>query len=132
MTFNKVIIAGNLGSDPELRTTAGGTSVASFSLALNRKWKDSNGEDKEEITWVRCTAFDKTAETISEYVKKGDPLLVEGRLHDNTWTDKETSEKRSRLEVTVGTFQFLNRAPEGDREQRPAARTNKPATRKAA
>lgn len=105
--FNKVILAGNLTRDPELRYTPSGTAIAKFGLALNRKWKDQSGELKEEVTFVDVDAFGKQAELIGQYLKKGQPLLVEGRLRTDSWEDKQTQQKRSRLGVVLEGMTFL-------------------------
>lgn len=105
--FNKVILAGNLTRDPELRYTPSGTAIAKFGLALNRKWKDQTGETKEEVTFVDVDAFGKQAELIGQYLKKGQPLLVEGRLRTDSWEDKQTQQKRSRLGVVLEGMTFL-------------------------
>ena len=112
--FNKVILAGNLTRDPELRYTPGGMAIAKFGLAVNRKWKDSqSGEMKEEVTFVDIDAFGKTAETIGNFLKKGRPILIEGRLKLDQWDDKQTQQKRSRLGVVLESFNFLD---SGNRE----------------
>jgi len=106
--FNKVILAGNLTRDPELRYTPSGTAIAKFGLALNRKWKDSqSGEMREEVTFVDVDAFGKQAELIGQYMKKGQPLLVEGRLKMDSWEDKQTQQKKSRLGVVLEGMTFL-------------------------
>lgn len=107
--FNKVIIAGNLTRDPEMRYTPSGTAVARFGLAVNRRWKDSQtNEMKEEVTFVDVDAWGKQAEAISQYVKKGRPLLVEGRLKLDQWEDKQTHQKQSKLRVHLENFTFLD------------------------
>jgi single-strand DNA-binding protein len=107
--FNKVILAGNLTRDPELRYTPSGTAIASFGLAVNRKWKDAqSGEMKDETTFVDIDAFGKQAETIGQYLKKGRPILIEGRLRLQQWEDKQTQQKRSKLSVTLESFNFLD------------------------
>jgi len=106
--FNKVILAGNLTRDPELRYTPKGTAVARITLAVNRKWKSETGELKEEVTFVDVDAFGKTAETIGQYLKKGRPILIEGRLRYETWEDKQTKQKKSKLGVVLENFQFLD------------------------
>ena len=105
--FNKVILAGNLTRDPELRYTPSGTAIAKFGLAINRKWKDQNGELRDETTFVDVDAFGKQAELIGQYMKKGSPLLVEGRLRLDQWEDKQTQQKRSRLGVVLEGMTFL-------------------------
>ncbi len=106
--FNKVILAGNLTRDPELRYTPKGTAVAKIGLAINRAWKTETGETKEEVTFVDLDAFGRTAEVIAQYLKKGRPILVEGRLRYETWDDKQTNAKRSKLGVVIENFQFLD------------------------
>jgi single-strand DNA-binding protein len=106
--FNKVILAGNLTRDPELRYTPKGTAIAKITLAINRTWKTESGENKEEVTFVDVDAFGRQAEVIGQYLKKGRPLLVEGRLRYDTWEDKQTNAKRSKLGVVLEGFQFLD------------------------
>ena len=106
--FNKVILAGNLTRDPELRYTPKGTAVAKIGLAINRTWRTETGEQKEEATFVDVDAFGKTAETIGQYFKKGRPILIEGRLRYETWEDKQTNQKRSKLGVVMENFQFMD------------------------
>ena len=120
-SFNKVIIAGNLTRDPELRYTPKGTAVAKISLAMNRKWKSETGEMKEEVTYVEVDAFGKQAETIGQYLKKGRPLLVEGRLRLDQWEDKQTQQKRSKLGVVLESFQFLDSGGRGEGSSAPSA-----------
>jgi single-strand DNA-binding protein len=122
--FNKVILAGNLTRDPEMRYTPKGTAVVKIGLAINRTWKTETGESKEEVTFVDVDAFGRTAEVISQYFKKGRPILIEGRLRYETWDDKQTNQKRSKLGVVLENFQFLesgNRAEGGAPVQRSAA-----------
>jgi single-strand DNA-binding protein len=128
--FNKVILAGNLTRDPEMRYTPKGTAVVKIGLAVNRSWKTETGETKEEVTFVDVDAFGRTAEVISQYLKKGRPILMEGRLRYETWDDKQTNQKRSKLGVVMESFQFLdsgNRGETGAESQRrpsaPAAPT---------
>ena len=110
--FNKVILAGNLTRDPELRYTGNGMAIAKFALAVNRKWKDGNtGDMKEEVTFVDIDAFGKQAETIGQYLKKGRPILIEGRLKLDQWEDKQTQQKRSKLGVVAEAFTFLGSGP---------------------
>ena len=104
--FNKVILAGNLTRDPELRYTPKGMAIAKIGLAINRRWKSETGEMKEETTFVDVDAFGKTAETIGQYLKKGRPILIEGRLRYQTWEDKQSGQKKSKLGVVMETFQF--------------------------
>lgn len=123
--YNKVILIGNLTRDPELRYSSKGTAIAKIALAINRTWRDANGEQKEEVTFVDIDAFGKQAETIGNYMKKGRPIMVEGRLRLDTWEDKQTNQKRSRLGVVLESFQFMDtRGPDdgsgAPRAQRPA------------
>src|ERR1700684_365244 len=114
--FNKVILAGNLTRDPELRYTPKGMAIAKIGLAVNRTWKNEAGETKEEVTFIDIDAFGRQAETLAQYLKKGSPLMVEGRLKLDQWDDKQTGQKRSRLGVVLEGFQFLgggNRGAEG-------------------
>ena len=106
-SFNKVILMGNLTRDPEMRYTTSGTAIANISLAVNRKWYNEARELQEEVTFVTVDAFGKQAETIGQYFKKGNPIFLEGRLHQDQWVDKQTGEKRSRLKVVLRNFQFL-------------------------
>jgi single-strand DNA-binding protein len=105
--MNRVILLGNLTTDPELRYSPSGTAIASFNLAMNRKWKDANGVEKEEVCFVPITFFAGAAETISQYVKKGNQFLIEGRLRQENWEDKNTGQKRSKLTVVGETFSFV-------------------------
>src|SRR6202044_496668 len=97
--FNKVILAGNLTRDPELRYTPKGMAIAKIGLAINRTWRNEAGETKEEATFVDVDAFGRQAETLAQYLKKGSPLMVEGRLKLGQWDDKQSGQKRSRLRV---------------------------------
>jgi len=126
-SFNKVILMGNLTRDPELRYTPKGTAVARIGLAVNRVWKSETGETKEEVTFVDCDAYGKTAETVGQYMKKGSPILVEGRLRLHTWEDKNTKQKQSKLRVDVETFKFIGSASRGEGGSAPAS-APRPAT----
>lgn len=128
-SFNKVILAGNLTRDPELRYTPKGTAVARITLAVNRTWKSETGEMKEEVSFVDVDVWGRQAEVIAQYMKKGRPLLVEGRLKQDTWEDKNTKQKQSKLKVVLEGFTFIdsNRgdasgaAPSAPRAAAPAA-----------
>src|SRR6267154_232846 len=115
-SFNKVIIAGNLTRDPELRYTPKGTAVARITLAVNRTWKSESGENKEEVSFVDVDIWGRQAEVIGQYMKKGRPLLVEGRLKQDSWEDKNTKQKQTKLKVVLESFSFIdsNRGGEGD------------------
>jgi len=106
--FNKVILAGNLTRDPELRYTPKGLAISKIGLAINRTWKNEAGETKEEVTFVDVDAFGRQAEVIAQYFKKGRPILIEGRLKYETWDDKQTNQKRHKLGVVLESFQFLD------------------------
>lgn len=112
--FNKVILAGNLTRDPELRYTPKGTAVAKLGLALNRSWTTESGEKREEVTFVDVDAFGKQAEVIAQYLRKGRSLLVEGRLKLDTWDDKQTGQKKSKLGVVLESFSFLDSGNRGE------------------
>lgn len=111
-TVNKTILIGVLTHEPEHRVTPKGTPICQFSLALNREYKTESGERKEEVCYVDIEAWGKQAETITKYVKKGQPLYVEGRLKLSVWDDKATGAKRSKISVVCENFQFLAK-PEG-------------------
>ena len=107
-SFNKVILAGNLTRDPELRYTPKGTAVARIGLAVNRSWKSETGEMKEEVTFVDVDAFGRQAEVIAQYMRKGRPFLMEGRLRLDQWEDKNTHQKQSKLRVVLEGFTFID------------------------
>jgi single-strand DNA-binding protein len=107
-SFNRVILAGNLTRDPELRYTPKGVAIASFTLAVNRRWKSETGENKEEVSFIDVDSFGRQAETIAQYLKKGRPFLVEGRLKQDTWEDKNTHQKQSKLKVVLEGFSFID------------------------
>src|SRR5204863_6798327 len=118
------ILLSNLTQNPELRYTTKGTAIARLGLACNRKLKSETGEMKEEVTFVDVDAFGKTAETIAQYLKKGRPILLEGRLRYETWEDKQTNQKRSKLGVVLETFQFIDSQRPG--EAGPSAAPSRP------
>ena len=112
--FNRVILAGNLTRDPELRYTPKGVAIAKITLAINRTWKSETGETKEEVTFVDVDAFGRQAEVVGQYMKKGRPFLVEGRLKLDQWEDKNTHQKQSKLKVVLEGFSFIDtRAVDG-------------------
>ena len=112
-SFNKVILAGNLTRDPELRYTPKGMAVVKLGLAVNRTWKSESGETKEEVTFVDVDVWGRQAEVIAQYMRKGRPLLVEGRLRLDTWEDKNTHQKQSKLKVVLESFSFIDSKGEG-------------------
>ncbi len=107
-SFNKVILAGNLTRDPELRYTPKGTAVAKIGLAVNRTWTGEDGVKKEEVNFIDIEAWGRQAEVIAQYMKKGRPLLVEGRLKLDSWEDKNTKQKVSKLKVVLENFSFID------------------------
>ena len=112
-SMNIVVLAGNLTRDPELRSTPGGTAVANLGLAVNRAWVDKDGEKKEETAFITVVAWGRVAETCGEFLRKGAPVLVEGRLQSRSW-ETDDGAKRSVLEVVAGRVQFLGgRVKEG-------------------
>ena len=105
-SLNKVLLIGNLTRDPELKYTPKGQAICEISMAMNRRYL-VDGEKREEVTYVDVTFWGKGAEIVSQYMKKGSPIYVEGRLKLDSWEDKETGKKQSRLRITGEEFQFL-------------------------
>jgi single-strand DNA-binding protein len=106
--YNKVILMGNITRDIEVRhLPTNNTAVAKIGIAVNRKWRDAAGELKEEVTFVDCEAFGKTAENISKFFAKGKPIFLEGRLKLDTWKDKTDGSNRSKLKVVIDNFEFV-------------------------
>lgn len=105
--FNKVILMGNLTRDPETRNTPNGQSVTNFSLAVNRTWKGADGQQNEDVSYIDCVAWGKPGEIIAQYLGKGRAVLVSGRLDQRSWDDKESGQKRSKIEVVVEDFNFV-------------------------
>jgi single-strand DNA-binding protein len=112
-SVNKVILLGNVGKDPEIRSTAGGTMVASFTLATSDRQKDAQGNWQERTEWHNLKAFNRTAEIIRDYVKKGSKLYVEGKITTNSWDDKESGQKRYRTEIIVNDLSLLSGRDDG-------------------
>jgi single-strand DNA-binding protein len=106
MYLNKVMLIGNLTRDPELKSLPSGTQVVNFGMATNRTYKDKNGEKKEVAEFHNVVAFGRLAEVISQYMKKGRQMYVEGRLQTRSWDDKETGKKNYRTEIIIENFQF--------------------------
>ena len=106
MYLNKVFLYGNLTRDPELKALPGGSQVANFGVATNRSFKDKSGQRQEATEFHNVVAFGRTAEVIAQYVKKGRPLFIEGRITTRSWDDKETGKKNYRTEIIVENFQF--------------------------
>lgn len=113
--FNKVLLMGNLTRDPEVRYTPKGTAIATIGIAVNRTWTTETGEKKEEVTFVDVDVWGRQAETIGQYMSKGRPIFIEGRLKLDQWDDKESGQKRSKLKVVCESFQFVG-APKGSAE----------------
>jgi len=112
-SFNRVFLMGNLTRDPELRYTPQGTAVANLGLAVNRRFKDKSGEQKEEVCFLTVVVWNKQAEVCNQYLQKGKPIFVEGRLQSRTWQDNE-GKKRSVIEVRAERVQFM---PQGQRSE---------------
>ena len=104
---NKVILVGNLGRDPEVRTTPSGQPVASFSLATNRRWRDRDGNRQEQTEWHEIVCWGRQAEVAGQYLNKGKQVYVEGRLQTRSWEDRQSGEKKYRTEVICDNFQML-------------------------
>jgi single-strand DNA-binding protein len=132
-SFNQVILMGNLTRDPELRQTPGGQNVCSFSLALNRSYKGSDGNWQEATDYIDVVAWGPLGERVAQYLSKGRPCLVNGRLQSRSWDDKETGAKRSKVEVVAQDVTFLGGPGEGGGGGgggESAAPTAKPANKK--
>jgi single-strand DNA-binding protein len=110
--FNKVILLGNLTRDPQLRYLPSNTAVCEFGLAVNRQWRDRDGNQKDETCFVDISAFGRQGETINQYLSKGRPVLIEGRLRFDSWTGQD-GQKRSKLSVVAENFQFVGSRGEG-------------------
>jgi single-strand DNA-binding protein len=112
-SVNKVTLLGNVGKDPEIRSTAGGTMVASFSIATSDRQKDAQGNWQDKTEWHNLKAFNRTAEIVRDYVKKGAKLYIEGKLTTNTWDDKESGQKRYKTEILVNELVLLTGREDG-------------------
>jgi single-strand DNA-binding protein len=126
-SFNKVILVGNLTRDPELRYTPKGMAIAKVGLAVNRVWTNEAGEKKEEVTFVDVDVFGRTAENLAQYMRKGSPILIEGRLRLDQWDDKQTGQKRSKLGVVGEVVQFLGSGRGGGESGGEPAAARRPA-----
>jgi len=130
--FNKVTLMGNLTRDPELRTTPQGSQVCSFSLAVNRTWKNANGEQQEAVDYIDCNVWGKPAEIIDQYMNKGSGILVAGRLQQRSW--EQEGQKRSKVEVVVEDFNFVGGGNDNSAQSRSSnnssSSSNKPAGEK--
>lgn len=107
-SFNKVLLMGNLTRDIEVRHTPSNTAIATFGIAVNRKYRTQSGENREEVTFVDCDAWGRTAEVMSQYLSKGRAVFIEGRLRLDQWEDKNDGSKRSKLKVVVENFAFVD------------------------
>ena len=122
--YQRAIIVGHLGADPEMRYTPDGTPVTSFRVATNRKWTDREGQPQEKTTWFRVTAWRKQAETCNQYLSKGRLVLVEGEIGVSAWSDKTSGEARATLELTARVVRFLGgRGERAEAAEGPAAVT---------
>lgn len=127
-SLNVVHIIGNLTRDPELKRTPKGTAICDIGLAVNRNWTAESGEKKEEVTFIDVTLWQRTAEIVAEYCRKGSPLFVAGRLSLDQWTDKESGQKRSKLKVIGDNIQLLGGKPsDGEQKHRGEAPARKAA-----
>lgn len=111
--YNKVILMGNLTRDPEVRYASSGNAIAKLGIAVNRYWRNKDGQQQEETTFVDVDAFGRQAETIAQYLKKGRPIMIEGRLKLDQWEDKQTGQKRSKLGVVLDRFEFIDSRGDG-------------------
>lgn len=116
--LNKCILIGNLTRDPELRVTPKGTAICQFGLALNRQWKDESGQSRDETTFLDVEAWGKQGELVSKYLTKGSPAMIEGRLKLDSWEDKTTGQKRTKLKVVLENVQFLSSRGGGQQEEK--------------
>ncbi len=110
--YNKVILAGNITRDPQLKYLPSQTAVCEFGLAINHRWRSQDGEQREDTCFIDCSVFGKQAETFNQYMSKGRSVLVEGRLRLDRWEDKD-GQKRSKHHVSVQSFQFLGQGGQG-------------------
>jgi single-strand DNA-binding protein len=111
--YNKIILVGNLTRDPQMKYLPSQMAVTEFGLAVNHRYKTKTGEDREEVCFIDCSAFGRTAEVINQYCQKGKPILVEGRLKYDTWEDKQGGGKRSKHVVVVDNIQLLGGRDQG-------------------
>lgn len=105
--FSKVIVAGNVTRDPEMRATPSGAQACNFTIAVNRVFRGGDGEQQEQTSFIDCVAWGRSGETISQYVKKGSGLIVSGRIEQRSWEDKTSGQRRSRTEIVVDDFSFV-------------------------
>ena len=120
-SVNKATLIGNVGKDPEIRTTPSGTMVATFGLATSDRFQDAQGNWQDRTEWHNLVAFKRTAEIVRDYVKKGSKLYIEGKIQTRSWEDKETKQKRNRTEILVNDLVLLSAREEGSGGGRPAS-----------
>jgi single-strand DNA-binding protein len=130
-SFNKVLLLGNLTRDPEVRYTPKGSAVCDLGIAVNRSYTTDAGEKREEATFVDVTLWGRTAEVAGEYLKKGRPVFIEGRLQLDSWDDKQTGQKRSKLKVIGETMQLLGSGRGGGGAPAEASDEDRPSSRPA-
>ena len=123
-SVNKVILLGNVGKDPEIRATGSGMVVANFSIATSDTFKDKDGNRQEKTEWHNLVAFQRTAEIVRDYVKKGSKLYVEGRLQTSSWDDKTTGQKKYKTEIIVNDLSLLSGRGEGGESGGSYAKSN--------
>ena len=107
---------GTVGGDPEVRSTQNGKKVVSFSIAINKVWYNQQNEKQQSTKWVKCVAWEKTAETLSRFVHKGDRIFVSGEMDVNVWIDKNSGEAKGQLQLTVRQFEFLGNRNNGEQQ----------------
>lgn len=114
MSFNKVILLGNLTADPETRTTPNGRNITNFTVAVNRSYRGSDGERKDDVSYINCNAWGVMGENIAKYFNKGRQIMLSGRLQQRSWEDKDTGKRRYAIDVVVEEFSFTgNRSSDG-------------------
>jgi single-strand DNA-binding protein len=126
---NKVMLLGNVGKDPEIRSTAGGVIIASFGLATADRQKDQTGNWVDKTEWHNLVAFNRTAEIVRDYVKKGTQLFIEGKIQTRSWDDKESGQKKNRTEILVNELSLLGGKPGGSGSYEGAASTSSSSSR---
>lgn len=116
-SVNKVILLGNVGKDPEIKHVSSGMAIANFSIATSSRFKDKSDEWQEKAEWHNLVAFQRTAEIVGEYVKKGSKVYVEGRLQTSSWDDKESGQKRYKTEIVVNDLVLLGGGKRDDSDE---------------
>lgn len=107
MAFLEVTAIGNLTRDPELRVTPKGSAICQFGLAVNKKWKDDSGQEREDVTFIDVEAWGKQAEVVAKYFTKGKPIYIRGSIKQDTWEDKQTGQKKSKHKIVLERFEFI-------------------------